>query len=421
MQDIEQLADDIAINGLLQAPLVQDMHNGRYQLISGHRRCAALNLLVKRGEVQFRKVLCSIDNDSDEISVGLKLIAANQNVRQKNNGEILAEAETYIKLMSERKKQEKLQGRVRDMVAKQLDISSASLAELLAIGKNLTEPLLTWFKSNQITKSVAVEISKCAKDTQIEIANMITQGKEFTVKDVKQWREALEVEENAEKDESGENSTEITPDEENYDDGSISDQRPDDKEGSGQDADREVVQLGGEIQKDSSSDMEESQKTWSLTSGWVPLSGEWKKKVEAAVKQGISSAEPCIICKNGTGCNGCCRMCQVRETCSMNQAGADGQQCNYLLREKAQTKEKKTDTITEAVTTADAKTDWTPDEVESVLTWVGNIKTFCKKRCKRDEYNDFQCDCPFIRAHHGYITCILTGDDEYAPEDWNYE
>lgn len=344
VQDIEQLADDIAINGLLQAPLVQDMHNGRYQLISGHRRCAALNLLVKRGEVQFRKVLCSVDNDSDEISIGLKLIAANQNVRQKNNGEILAEAETYIQLMSERKKQEKLQGRVRDMVAKQLDISSASLAELLAIGKNLTEPLLTWFKSNQITKSVAVEISKCAKDTQIEIANMITQGKEFTVKDVKQWREALEVEENAEKDESGENSTEITPDEENYDDGSKSDQRPDNREGSGQDTDREVVQLDGEIQKDSSSDMEAAKVT-----------------------------------------------------------------------------EEDHDVINEAVTTADAKTDWTPDEVENVLTWVGNIKTFCKRRCKRDEYNDFQCDCPFIRAHHGYITCILTGDDEYAPEEWNYE
>lgn len=348
VQDIEQLADDIAINGLLQAPLVQDMHNGRYQLISGHRRCAALNLLVKRGEVQFRKVLCSVDNDSDEISIGLKLIAANQNVRQKNNGEILAEAEKYIQLMSERKKQEKLQGRVRDMVAKQLDISSASLAELLAIGKNLTEPLLTWFKRNQITKSVAVEISKCAKDTQLEIANMIVRGKEFTVKDVKQCREALEVEENAENE-----STEITPDGEDY-------------------------------QTDETEHIEEKMESEYSTEPQIDDIDR-----DAGVGESVDSGE---------------------------EIGEEVETFKESSEDRADTTS--SDSITE---TGRVEQHWTPDEVENVLTWAGNIKAFCKEHCKRDEYEDFQCDCPFIRAHHGYITCILTGDDEYAPEDWNYE
>ena len=50
LQDIEQLADSIRIHGLLQPVVVRqdERHSGRYQLVAGYRRMAAIALLHER-------------------------------------------------------------------------------------------------------------------------------------------------------------------------------------------------------------------------------------------------------------------------------------------------------------------------------------------------------------------------------------
>lgn len=57
--EIESLADDIERQGLMTALVVSE-HNGRYELISGHRRLAALKSLIADGRRRSGKVPCFI-------------------------------------------------------------------------------------------------------------------------------------------------------------------------------------------------------------------------------------------------------------------------------------------------------------------------------------------------------------------------
>lgn len=175
MGGIESLAESIEISGLLQPPLVRRTQAGGYQIISGHRRIEALKLLAKESPA-YQRVQVQVDNDSDEISIGLKLIDANAETRILSNAELMAQAAELTRLLTERKKQEHLPGRVRDMVAKRLEMSAGAVGELLAINNNLPERLKQAFKEGKITKSIAVKLSKLEDQYKEEFEKMLTGG-----------------------------------------------------------------------------------------------------------------------------------------------------------------------------------------------------------------------------------------------------
>lgn len=188
-EGIESLADDILVHGLLQPPLVHPVEDGKYKIISGHRRILALKKLADSGNAEFNKIQVVIDNDNDETSLGLKLISANAENRILSNMELLAQTQEYMALLSEYKKKENLPGKVRDMVAKKLNVSTGTVSELLAIGKNLKEPLLMHFKDGWINKTVAVEMSKLSQEQQMWVADEIWNcHRQFTVKEIKEMR-----------------------------------------------------------------------------------------------------------------------------------------------------------------------------------------------------------------------------------------
>ena len=74
---VEALADDIKLNGLLQFPLVRYMPGGKYMIISGHRRVAAIRLLAKEDPEQWKMIPVILDPDKDDTSAHIKLISAN--------------------------------------------------------------------------------------------------------------------------------------------------------------------------------------------------------------------------------------------------------------------------------------------------------------------------------------------------------
>ena len=67
-EDIGRLADSIGLAGRgLQNLVVKPAdENGKYMLISGHRRLKACNHLVSRGKLEFGNVQCLIENEEDE-------------------------------------------------------------------------------------------------------------------------------------------------------------------------------------------------------------------------------------------------------------------------------------------------------------------------------------------------------------------
>ena len=91
LTELEELAANIELVGLQQPIRVRPAGEGRYNIVSGHRRRAAMALL---GEEKWRKVPCIVERDeaSPELRE-LRLILANSATRVLTPAEISRQAE----------------------------------------------------------------------------------------------------------------------------------------------------------------------------------------------------------------------------------------------------------------------------------------------------------------------------------------
>ena len=282
---VEALADDIKLNGLLQFPLVRYMPGGKYMIISGHRRVAAIRLLAKEDPEQWKMIPVILDPDKDDTSAHIKLISANAVNRELSQGEIMKQTLKMYSLLTEQKKKENLPGRVRDMVAKKLNMSAGAVGEYMTIEQNLIFYLKQDFLKGELSKAVAVELSKLNTADQMNWLDRIRAGEKVTADGVRQYRQQLEakVPDNA-------------PD--------IPDKAPNVPDNAQDDV--------------SESDTQEKQQKWTLRSGYVALPAEELTKLrELAGKYGAANLSPCQNCKLSTMCSGCCNVCQ--NTCGMVQ------------------------------------------------------------------------------------------------------
>ena len=275
---VEALADDIKLNGLLQFPLVRYMPGGKYMIISGHRRVAAIRLLAKEDPEQWKMIPVILDPDKDDTSAHIKLISANAVNRELSQGEIMKQTLKMYSLLTEQKKKENLPGRVRDMVAKKLNMSAGAVGEYMTIEQNLIFYLKQDFLKGELSKAVAVELSKLTTDDQMDWLDRIIAGEKVTADGVRQFRQQAEAK-----------------------------------------APVNVPNVPDNAQDDvSESDTQEKQQKWTLRSGYVALPAEELTKLrELAGKYGAANLSPCQNCKLSTMCSGCCNVCQ--NTCGMVQ------------------------------------------------------------------------------------------------------
>lgn len=182
---IDELADSIALIGLQQPLLVRNGEEpGRYTVISGHRRLAAIQLL-QDGEDDSahmfdRGVPCIVDLGSLGIIPGselakalqeLKLIYANSATRVLNAAEISKQAERIEALLYTMKNQGMtFPGRMRQHVAKICQVSQTKIARLHAIRENLQPELLERFDQGELNESVAYRISQESNAVQSKLA-----------------------------------------------------------------------------------------------------------------------------------------------------------------------------------------------------------------------------------------------------------
>ena len=275
---VEALADDIKLNGLLQFPLVRYMPGGKYMIISGHRRVAAIRLLAKEDPEQWKMIPVILDPDKDDTSAHIKLISANAVNRELSQGEIMKQTLKMYSLLTEQKKKENLPGRVRDMVAKKLNMSAGAVGEYMTIEQNLIFYLKQDFLKGELSKAVAVELSKLTTADQMNWLDRIRAGEKVTADGVRQFRQQAEAK-----------------------------------------APVNVPNVPDNVQDDvSESDTQEKQQKWTLRSGYVALPAEELTKLrELAGKYGAANLSPCQKCKQSTMCSGCCNVCQ--NTCGMVQ------------------------------------------------------------------------------------------------------
>lgn len=197
--DIESLAASIEAHTLIEPPTVRDLMNGEYVIISGHRRIMAVKKLVEEGHTEFSRIQVAVVIDNDDESVALKLIAANAETRVLTNAEKLAQAQEYMRVMSLYKDRVNLPGKVRDIVAKKMKMSSGALGELLALPNKLHPALLEHFKQGTINQTAAIELSKLEYEDQVIYADWVNEGRDISVKQVRHYRKQKEEEALAEK------------------------------------------------------------------------------------------------------------------------------------------------------------------------------------------------------------------------------
>lgn len=172
--NFEDLADSIELNGLLEPLCVfrRGQGTGHYVIFSGHRRYKALRRLYeKSGFEKWTEVPCIVFPDPhDENRETVMLIHANSTGRILSNWEKAQQARRLKEaLVAMREGGAELPGRIRDLVAEEMQMSASKLARLEAIGNNLTEVRFAkaW-REGRLNESVAYELSKLPKARQKE-------------------------------------------------------------------------------------------------------------------------------------------------------------------------------------------------------------------------------------------------------------
>lgn len=197
--DVEPLAQKILLVGLIEnLEVVHDpCDQGEYRITAGERRWRALKLLVEQGYTDFEMVTCQIQTPASADEEMLRLIIAND-YRNKTVTDILEE-EKQLKDILQRMKQEgreikgyKLDsGRLRDVIAKMLQMPATKIAQIESINKHLIPEFAEELKEGRLTFSAAYMISGMNEETQAEMLERY-QENGLTYKEVKEIKQQQE-------------------------------------------------------------------------------------------------------------------------------------------------------------------------------------------------------------------------------------
>lgn len=180
--EIEALADDIERQGLMTALVVSE-HNGKYELISGHRRLAAIKSLIADGRRRSGKVPCFIKGAKPNTETELDLIMLNATQRKYSDADIMREYEELTRIFKELEAAGKpVKGRIRDKIADALNVSPAQVGKLDNIKHNAIPDVEQAIKSGDMSISTANEVAKLAPEKQQEI---ISEKPQISHKEVK--------------------------------------------------------------------------------------------------------------------------------------------------------------------------------------------------------------------------------------------
>lgn len=171
--NVDELAEDIKMNGLNHNLVVRKLDNGKYELISGERRYTALSKLVNEGNKEFNLVPCKVI-ESNDIDSEIILIQANAQSRELTEVEKLTQVERLQELYKIKKKNgEKVPGKIRDIIANDLNLSATQVGRYERINNKLIPELKAVIEQGNLTIANASEFSSLSEENQRVILNLI--------------------------------------------------------------------------------------------------------------------------------------------------------------------------------------------------------------------------------------------------------
>lgn len=195
-EDIADLKESIRSLGLLQALLIEKRNDKDY-IIAGHRRQKCCLELLNEGDERFRKIPCvytvstNMDVEDDDITRQIKLIQANS-YRKKTGWEEMTEALKMVDLVQELRKKTEMEGKSRDIAAGLLGTSSTQIGRYKSVRTNLSDDFMGAFKENNISLSIAEELSRLKPEYQRQAWEHYTERGSITLPEVKAFRDLQE-------------------------------------------------------------------------------------------------------------------------------------------------------------------------------------------------------------------------------------
>lgn len=186
MDGIAELAENIRMFGLMEPLIVKPTADGRYMLISGHRRRAALRMLAEEGyypDGMHQKIDCILHEGPvnlpgleslEKMEAGvklweeLKLLAANADTRVMSSADKAMEVRRIREIFKALAQLGyKAPGRTRDQIAETAKISASRVARLDVIDKGLKDQRLrnAWLKGD-LKETSAYEVARFPEEVQ---------------------------------------------------------------------------------------------------------------------------------------------------------------------------------------------------------------------------------------------------------------
>lgn len=173
LEGIEELSGNIELFGLQQPIVVRpsDADSTRVVIVSGHRRTAALRLLVEEGKEQFRQVPVIRENESRSPALQeLALIFANNDTRKMTSFETAKQAERVQALLYQLQEEGvPFPGRMRDHVAEACKVTKTRLSNLKVIREHLIPEGMTAWEAGDLAEDAALKLARLPEEYQQRI------------------------------------------------------------------------------------------------------------------------------------------------------------------------------------------------------------------------------------------------------------
>ena len=189
--DVGMLQADIAEHGLRTPLEVAPAQGGKYMLIAGHRRHTACLGLHDAGDKRFDLLPCVITDYGDPDEELVALITSNATARELTDGERLRQYEALKGALTRLKAEGKVDGRVREELARRTGEGSGTLARLNAIAGRCIPEVKQMLEKGEITFTRAYECSKLYKVQQVKYAKKgysdMPEIEESFQKSIREW------------------------------------------------------------------------------------------------------------------------------------------------------------------------------------------------------------------------------------------
>ena len=212
LRDVDALAGLIAVSHLIEPLTVIKKGEGKYRIISGHRRKAAVEKLLEEGTYTERKLPCivktlgkisieqengeTIEFDEDAVEM-LTLIASNRGQREERTvDEKLQEIkslEVFAKAIFHQKYRG-VRGRFRNFFAEEiLNISKSQLQRINAM-ENLTDKVKQAVDEKKISETAAMAMSNMTAEEQDACLEKIASGEiKGTVQEIQNLKSSKDM------------------------------------------------------------------------------------------------------------------------------------------------------------------------------------------------------------------------------------